>query len=154
VADAMVSLSEGVYLAAAGDRSDALDLLEHGRSLCAECGFSMIEQVAGSSQVSLLIEKGDLPAARRRMIEAIDGHIRAGDHLSFWLTLHQLVRLLTAIGRHNRAAEIWAELTNRGGWADASLRADLETRLGPLAEPHLTDDELITRVSTLINELD
>jgi hypothetical protein len=69
------------------------------------------------------------------------------------MTLHHLVRLLAEIGQHDQAAEIWAELTNRS-ITDPSLRADLETRLGPPAEPQLSDDELITRVSTLMNELD
>jgi hypothetical protein len=135
LADALIAYYHGGYLAAVGD-PQALGQLEHSHRISVECGWSMVEQVAGSAQVSLLIEKGDLPAARHRMIESVNGHIRAGDHLTLWMTLHQLVRLLAEIGQHDHAAEVWAELTNRAGWTGPSLRADLETRLGPPAEPN------------------
>jgi hypothetical protein len=88
------------------------------------------------------------------MTEAISGHIRAGDHLTLWITCHQLVRLLAELGCDGQALQIWAELRDRGGWSDPSLRADLEARLGPPGTPQLSDDELIARISTLIVELD
>jgi hypothetical protein len=67
---------------------------------------------------------------------------------------HHLVRLLAELGHDDHAREIWAELTNRGGWNDPSQRADLEARLGPPGQPRLTDDELIARVCALITELE
>jgi hypothetical protein len=88
------------------------------------------------------------------MIEAISGHIRAGDHLTLWITCHQLVRLLTALDRDDQAREIWVELRDRGGWSDPVLRADLEAQLGAAGTPHLTDDELIARISELLVELE
>jgi hypothetical protein len=64
------------------------------------------------------------------------------------------VRFLVEVGEHDTAAEIWAELGGRGDWTAPSLRADLEARLGPPGTPHLTDDELIARISELIVELE
>jgi hypothetical protein len=112
------------------------------------------EQWVASAQVPLLIDVGDLPAAQIRMINAISGHIRASDHLTLWISCHQLVRLLAELGRDDQAREIWTELRDRGGWSDPSLRADLEARLGPPGTPQLTDDELIARISGLIVELE
>jgi hypothetical protein len=144
---------EGVYLAAIGD-ARALDCLERSRRLSAECGWSLGEQVTASQQVSLLIDAGDLSAARQRMIEAISGHIRAGDHLTLWQSCHQLVRLLAELDRLDEAGELWTELHDRGGWTDPGQRANLEARLGPPGTPHLTDDELVARISELLVELD
>jgi hypothetical protein len=151
--EAWLPYFEGVYLAAIGD-ARALDCLERAHRLCAECGWPGLEHLAGSQQVSLLIDAGELSAARQRMIEAISGHIRAGDHLTLWQSCHQLVRLFAELDRLDEAGEIWAELRDRGGWSDPSLRADLEARLGPPGTPRLTDDELIARISALIANLD
>jgi predicted ATPase len=152
-AEAWVSYDEGVYLAAVGDAA-ALGCFERARRLFVECGWSAFEQLARSQQVSLLLDAGNLSAARRRMNEAISGQIRAGNHLTLWQSCHQLVRLLAELECDDQAREIWAELRDRGGWSDPSLRADLEARLGPPGTPRLTDDELIARISTLITELD
>jgi predicted ATPase len=153
VAEAIVAAHEGIYLAAIGDAT-ARDRLEHARRAFAECGWSLTEQWVASAQVPLLIDAGDLPAAQIRMIDAVNGHIRAGDHLTLWISCHQLVRLLAELDRDEQAREIWAELRDRGGWSDPSLRVDLDARLGPPGTPKLTDDELISRISTLIVELD
>jgi hypothetical protein len=144
---------EGVYLATIGD-ARALDCFERAQRISAECGWSLFEQINGSRQVSLLVDAGDLSAARQRMIEAIAGQIRVGDHLTLWQSCHHLVRLLTDLDRRDQAREIWAELHARGGWSDPTQRADLEARLGPPGTPHLTDDELIARISALIVELE
>jgi hypothetical protein len=150
--EGLVAYFEGIYLAALGDVT-AREHFEHARQVSAQCGWSTLEPLAGSAQVPLLIDAGDLSGARQRMIEATSGHIRAGDHLTLWITCHQLVRLLAALGHDDQAREIWAELRDRGGWSEPSLRADLEARLGTPGTPHLDDDELIARISTLIGEL-
>ena len=153
VAEAYVAYFEGVYLAAIGDAA-ARSRFEHARRVFAECGLSLVEQISGGAQVPLLIDAGDLATARDRAVEAISGQIRAGDHLTLWMSCHHLVRLLAERGDDDQAREIWAELTHRGGWSDPSQRADLEARLGPPGQPRLTDDELIARISALITELE
>jgi hypothetical protein len=152
-ADAFLAYFEGVYLAAIGD-ARALDCFERARRVSVECGWSLLEQITGSNQVSLLIDAGNLSAARERMIEAISGHIRAGDHLTLWQSCHQLVRLLAELGRQDQARELWAELHDRDGWSSPAQRADLEARLGPPGAPQLTDEQLIAHISALGVELE
>jgi predicted ATPase/class 3 adenylate cyclase len=151
--EAVLAYYQGVYLAAIGD-ARARECFERCRLVGAECGWSLLEQLAGSQQVPLLIDAGDLSAARLRMIEGISGHIRTGAHLTLWISLHHFVRLLIELDYHDHAVEIWAELQDRAGWNDPAQRADLEARLGPPGTPHLTDDELIARISELIVELE
>ena len=153
LAETVVSQGEGWYRRAIGDAT-ALDCFERSRRVSAECGFSLLEQAAASQQVPLLIDAGDLEAARRQIRHAIAGHIRGGDHLTLWQSLHYLVRLLVEVGEHDTAAEIWAELRDRGDWTETAVRAALEAQLGPPGQPKLTDNQLITRVATLMAEHD
>jgi hypothetical protein len=151
--EGLVAYFEGLYLAAIGDAA-ARHHFQHARQVSAEGGWSILEQLADSAQVPLLIDAGDLSAARKGMIEAISGHIRAGDHLTLWITCHQLVRLLAELDRDDQARELWAELRDRGGWSDPLQRADLEARLGPPGTPHLTDDELTALISELVTKVE
>jgi hypothetical protein len=77
-----------------------------------------------------------------------------GDHLTLWQSVHFLVTLLVEGGDRDTAAEIWAELRDRGDWTETAVRAHLEARLGFPGTPHLTDDELTARMSALITELE
>jgi hypothetical protein len=104
--------------------------------------------------VPLLLDAGDLDAARRQISDAIAGQIRGGDHLTLWQSLHFLVRLLAEVGDRETAVEIWAELGDRGEWTETTIRAGLEAQLGPPGQAKLTDNQLITRISTLMSELD
>jgi hypothetical protein len=109
-----------------------------------------LEQNAASQQVPLLVDAGDLDTAWRQIRHAIVGQIRAGDHLTLWQSLHYLVR----VGEQDTAAEIWAELRDRGDWTEAAIRAGLEAQLGPPGQAKLTDNQLITRIATVMEELD
>jgi hypothetical protein len=151
-AEAYALLSEGWYLAAIGDGA-ALGRFETSYRLSVESGWSMYEHVAGGEQASLLLDAGDLPTAQQGLVESINSQIQAGDHLTLAITLHHLVRLLDEQGLHDQALEIWTELTDRGGWTTPSLRADLETRLGPPGQPKLDDDELVVRTKHIIGQL-
>ena len=112
-----------------------------------------MEQMATSYQIPLLIKQGDLPTAQRRITETITQQVRTGGHLMLWIVLHSLVALLDETGHHDHALELWAELADRGGWANPAHRADLETRLGPPGQPKLNDDELMTRTKEILRQL-
>ena len=153
-AEAFIAWHEGVYLSAVGNAAPPSTVSTTSAACAPNLAGRCWKRLAGADQVPLLIQLGDLPTARQRMIEALAGSIRTGDHLTVWMSCHHFVRLLAELGDHDHAREIWAELRDRGGWTDPSQRADLEARLGPPGQPRLTDDELIARVSTLITELE
>jgi hypothetical protein len=136
------------------DPEVSLDHLERAAELAGRLGYSVIEGMAISDAATLAVQTQETAEARARFVSVCRRFIDAGEMLSLWMAVHQLVFLLIRWDREDEARAIWAELADRPGYTSEYLRDELTERFGMPGPSRMSDQDLIEKTRKTLDSLE
>lgn len=132
----------------------ALRNYDRSHELAERHGLLLLAGMA-ESQAAVLIARAEEPGSGHvRLCRALRTFIVSGDLPQLWTCAHHLVFFLTRGGHRDDARGIWEGLGSRCGYSAKHFRDELTELLGDPGENQLSDDELIERIRSALDDLE